>query len=61
MIAWCAKCKAESEIYDTRKTGLGVKRRRRCVACGERWTTIEINAADAKKFFALSKVWKDET
>jgi transcriptional regulator NrdR family protein len=60
-IAWCEKCRTESEVYDTRKTPLGVHRRRKCPACGLRWTTLEIKDADAKKFFAMKKVWKDET
>lgn len=40
----CAKCQSENvKIIDSRKSGNNsIKRRRYCMACGERFSTIEI-------------------
>lgn len=63
----CA-CVSSSTVIDSRPHQLGIRRRRKCDNCGERWTTIEseiIEAVEyrgvsnghplAKKFFALLK------
>lgn len=42
----CPKCKSEN-VYckDTRKDADSIKRRKHCVDCGYRFSTIEITAA----------------
>jgi transcriptional regulator NrdR family protein len=42
----CA-CGGDSGIVETRKTPNGLRRRRRCVDCGARWTTYEVMAGMA--------------
>lgn len=39
----CPKCKADSEVYDSRRKNGGTRiwRRRKCQKCGHRWTTNE--------------------
>lgn len=42
MTAFCT-CGADSDVLDSRRDRHGViRRRRRCVKCGTRWSTIEV-------------------
>jgi len=49
MIA-CPVCGARTAVVETRVTGVGARRRRRCVvaACSGRVTTVEVVAHDAR-------------
>lgn len=38
----CPECSGRSHVKDTRSSPDGLRRRRECVECGHRWTTIEI-------------------
>lgn len=63
----CEKCGGETRVVETRHTEGYVRRRRECLTCGERYTTIEVRgeaAAAARMvqeadrlegFFALPK------
>lgn len=42
----CPKCGAESKVIDTR----GGRRRRECVSCSTRYSTVEVMAGDARKY-----------
>ena len=42
-----ADCKhARSHIVDSRPNPWGTRRRRECIYCGHRWTTIELEVTD---------------
>ena len=38
----CEKCQAETQVYDSRPKDNTIKRRRRCVKCKHRFTTVEM-------------------
>lgn len=41
----CPACGSDkSGVIDTRRRSLALKRRRKCIDCGERWTTYELRA-----------------
>lgn len=42
MATLCPKCNGRSEVKDSRASPRGTRRRRTCVDCGYKWTTIEI-------------------
>lgn len=43
----CPSCTAEvSLVIESRKSPLGIRRRRDCQNCGHRWSTVEINRSD---------------
>lgn len=42
----CLLCGGPSSVEDTRETETSVRRRRKCRACGESWTTVEVSYAD---------------
>lgn len=37
----CPSCGGKTDVVDSRPTDMGVRRRRQCFACGERFTTYE--------------------
>lgn len=37
----CSKCNGDSTVTETRKSGDALRRRRKCLSCGHRWTTME--------------------
>lgn len=39
--ARCRQCGAGSHVIDTKETNRHIRRRRKCGACGWRWTTRE--------------------
>lgn len=39
----CDGCGAESAVVDSRKEPTYVRRRRKCLNCGARWTTYEVS------------------
>lgn len=45
----CPKCSEETNVTDSRPTGYGVRRRRKCVKCGYRISTVEIAITDDEK------------
>ena len=40
----CPKCKAKTEVLETAKAEQNTRRRRRCTACGHRFSTVESSA-----------------
>lgn len=38
------RCGGESTVIDSRRAGAGMRRRRLCLSCRTRWTTIEVRA-----------------
>lgn len=38
----CEKCQAETQVFDSRPKDNTIKRRRRCVKCKHRFTTVEM-------------------
>ncbi|MGW5957090.1 NrdR family transcriptional regulator [Methylorubrum thiocyanatum] len=43
----CPKCDADDDlVIESRKSPLGIRRRRDCQCCGHRWTTVEVNRSD---------------
>lgn len=39
----CPACGAcDARVRETRTTALGIRRRRRCHGCGQKWSTIEM-------------------
>lgn len=38
----CPACNEDSGVLDSRVRGYVVRRRRRCPACGHRWSTVEV-------------------
>ena len=50
----CPQCQAtKSEVTDSRPNRAGLRRRRKCVACGHRWTTYEMTIAERAPRIAL--------
>ena len=41
----CPTCGARSRILDSRDLEVYVKRRRCCLGCGQRWSTVEVRLA----------------
>lgn len=39
------KCNAGTTVVDSRPHELGIRRRRKCDRCGERWSTIEVEVS----------------
>lgn len=47
----CASCGAQSEVINSRPRDIGgIRRRRRCASCGERFTTVETVDDDEGRF-----------
>lgn len=34
-------CGGEGQVIDSRPHGKGTRRRRKCIVCGDRWSTLE--------------------
>lgn len=50
----CPRCHAEDQrIFDTRRLKNGVSRRRECMACGYRFSTVETYTKAFKRYFAV--------
>lgn len=54
----CSKCGANSRVTETRHYKGQLRRRRRCVTCDYRWTTIELvldnhSANDPRVYFVF--------
>lgn len=39
---YCSKCKSDTKVIDSRPRERGTKRRRECLSCNYRFSTIEI-------------------
>lgn len=53
----CPACEAVgTKVRDSRPMPYGRLRRRRCLTCGHRWSTVEIAAEDAQRAYAAEKV-----
>lgn len=52
----CPQCAAfdDSAVINTRNHRAGRLRRRRCLKCGHRWSTIEVNVADYNSLHRVS-------
>lgn len=44
----CPKCGSDSRVKDSRQTNDAVRRRRRCTACGYRFTSYEVPVLDTR-------------
>jgi hypothetical protein len=54
----CHACSGfKTEVLDSRRTGITVRRRRRCTACGARWTTYELRADFLRAFQAQGRIF----
>lgn len=43
----CPVCSADdSAVIESRKSPLGIRRRRDCQACGHHWSTVEVDRSD---------------
>ena len=42
----CAHCGGRSRVRETRESGDAVRRRRECLRCARRWTTVERRVED---------------
>lgn len=42
-------CGGDSTVWDSRVRGTAVMRRRRCLACGARWNTVEVADLELKR------------
>lgn len=49
-VKWCRQCgHKDSIVSDVRSQEGGIVRRRKCPACGFRWSTIELDFWEAKQ------------
>lgn len=48
----CPKCSGDTTVIATRNRKKGCYRRRYCVLCGERYSTIELPQADVDRLMA---------
>ena len=39
----CAKCHGESRVVDSRVSNANTRRRRECLTCKHRWSTLELS------------------
>lgn len=59
--ARCPKCVGESQVIDSRPTPKAIRRRRKCINCRFRWTTLEVTEgallleASTKRFARFKK------
>jgi len=54
--AGCPVCRSSTSVVtDTRPWHASIKRRRKCVGCGHRWTTIELPADLAERLPAMEE------
>jgi transcriptional regulator NrdR family protein len=51
----CEKCDGKSMVFDTRTIGPTVRRRRKCLSCGWRWSTAEVPLATFKEIKRAEK------
>lgn len=55
----CPNCSHASKVTDSRQCRDGIKRQRRCLSCGHRWATVEIDT-ERLSGFKLQKVAYDQ-
>lgn len=51
----CPKCSEETNVTDSRPAGYGVRRRRKCVKCGYRMTTVEVAITGDERRYPLAQ------
>ncbi len=52
----CPACTTgEGAVLETRVTKLGIRRRRRCITCKHRWSTVEMDAGVVEQLARLSR------
>jgi len=51
----CPVCGGDTKINDSRSSGERLRRRRECLKCGHRFTTIEVDADYLEKLEAIQK------
>jgi transcription repressor NrdR-like protein len=58
----CPTCHGETEVLDSHTTehGVGIRRRRRCLSCGERLTTYELPDNLGARYRAQAAQFADE-
>ena len=51
----CPRCntKLKSLVVDVRESPAGRRRRRACVSCSHRWTTLEIRVSDSRGLYDM--------
>ena len=53
----CPHCGAETKVVDSRPLEDAVRRRRQCLLCYERFTTIEVCVDEKKLKRAVALLW----
>jgi transcriptional regulator NrdR family protein len=56
----CPECAQKSAVIDTGKKVNYVRRRRKCKACGHRWTTREITVEEFDRLCGGPKTQREE-
>jgi len=56
----CLTCSHDTVVIDTRMTSKGLRRRRQCILCGDRFSTIETPVTYTRRKKAPQDVWKME-
>lgn len=56
----CKSCKGKSKVVDTREVSGGVRRRRKCLQCGRRWSSWEVEVEEAARGSKMSKKVMDQ-
>ncbi len=51
----CPKCDADSGVLESRAVAKTIWRRRKCLSCGERWSTYEVTKATVDMVLHMEK------
>lgn len=58
----CPKCQDDmTEVIDSRVMPYGVRRRRECLVCDHRWTTVEIDVDQYKTLQRIARSMREIT
>lgn len=53
------RCKSDTQVVDSRDHIIGIRRRRRCVKRGHRFTTYELSKDEFLRLTAIEKKWRE--
>lgn len=53
----CSECGGASTVTTTNRVGQRNKRYRRCLACGHRWSTVEVSKEDFERVKWAERVY----
>ncbi|MHB1700472.1 MAG: NrdR family transcriptional regulator [Acidobacteriaceae bacterium] len=56
----CPRCGAETKVINSRQMPLYVRRRRMCLECGHRFSTIEVSRDEAVIRFIFRRYFKKD-